>query len=346
MGFRAIVCAWAVLMVLPPSTSMGQQRFNLSPSFSAQAVYDDNLFFSGENPTAELYSRFTPAVGVSLRASRTVTLTGSYSFDAEYFPDHPELDNAFARQRASAGFAHRLSPTASWSFGATWADTNTPRDLVEDLGIDFSRRSAQSYSAQVGFQHRLSPADSWNVGYQAHILDLGDDFDDDAIDAHLVTLGWRHGFTPRTSFAIDAGPRYSDGVVDATVTATLSRQSPRGGLSFSYEHGRRSVPSRIRNVDSNAFRGNARYGINRRFQVTASPGVSLLDGDELETRVYWVAFGASYRIARWLYFFTQYRGSYEERTFFSADGSNPVLEDFFHNIGVVGISVGYPLWRF
>ena len=345
MVSRTVVPALALIAGLAiPLSAQAQSRFTFTPSFTASAVYDDNLFSSVDEPLEETYLRFTPGIHLTYRSTRTLTLNAGYSFEAERFPERPEFDDTFARQRAAAGFTHRLTSRSTWSLSAGYVNSRTRRDLVEDIGADFRPGRAESLNGSLSFNRRLTASDTLTLGYAFQGFAFGED--NETSKSHLPTLGWIHDFTRQTSLTARIGPRYIEGNARADFSTGIRRTTRRGAMSLSYRHGSSPIPTEAKAVNSDILNGNISYLLGRSFDVSVAPGVSRLERDDAVTWVYRIFVSARYGIGSWFGLQAQYQGRYEQGDLSLESGtSTDEQEDFFHNIFLFGITVGYPFGR-
>lgn len=336
-----MVWIFSLAGLFSPGNTHAQGRFTVTPSLTVSAVYDDNIFFTREEPVADWYSRYTPALGLDFRATRDLTLSGSYSFDGEVYPNQPELDRFFMRQRANAGFVYRLSQRSSFNFGVLYAETHTSRDLLEDSGLDLGRRQTERGSINAGMTRRLSGKDTLGVGYRFDGLLWAQE---EATQAHLLNITWSRNLTPRTSFTLAAGPRYAEGLTNANIRASIQWSSTRGGMGLAYFRGRNSIPSSTSpQVDSDSLAAQFSYRVAPSLSVSAAPGVyrnGRIDDPDETVLSYNLNLSARYSFTRWLSFVTTYIGRYQDRFIVGPTDQN---DYFLHNMVVLGMTFGYPI---
>lgn len=299
------------ILAVFPTTGWAQGRFNLFPSIAVNGVYDDNLFYSIDDPTQELYARLTPSLALNYGVTRSLTINSSYSFDAEVFPNNADLNRAFARQRAMAGLQHRINRLTNWSFFANYTNTNTPRDLLPDAGLDFRRRSATAYNGIFTFDRQLARRDTLNVNYTIRRVEytVSDTL------TQILSFGWTHQFSPRTGISLSAGPNFTEGLRSAFVSASFDQRFPRTTVSATFSRRQNPIPSLARLVLTESLVGSVTQRLTRNLQLSIAPGVSRNSRDGLKVYVYRMNFTLTYPVNRMVSLSYSYRGSYQDGTF-------------------------------
>src|SRR5690242_18809729 len=100
---RPLVCA--VCLVATAGVS-ADPTFGVDSSFVAAHIYDSNILAQPTQQESDLSWRISPAIGAKFN-SENFDWTGNYSFDAEKYGMHPELDSWQARRRADMGGHYR-----------------------------------------------------------------------------------------------------------------------------------------------------------------------------------------------------------------------------------------------
>lgn len=369
---RAGGAALAVVLlgaVLVPGLAGAQPGVFVTPSFSIAEVYDDNLFFTPSRREKDLISRFSPGIQAGYQ-SVPLTLLGRYTFDAEIYPDHPELDDAQVRQEAGIEFRSRPNRTLTLSFDGAFLETQTPGQLNVATGILVGRVRAQRLSAKPGVAYefdpltagaaeytltedelsggvtilthvgdlrldrRITPLDTGSVGYTLREFD----FDPGGTTtSHAVTLGWTRQLTPLTSLTLRGGPRFSEGSVDPEVSASIRHRLRLGEVSFTYSRSQTTVIGRAGSVDNEAFIATAVLEPLPSLEVRAAPSLLRTFDADREARVYALDLTAEYKITAWLSLEGAYEFSFQE------GGVNAIRdEEISHNIILLRLTVKQP----
>jgi hypothetical protein len=296
---------------------VAQERFQLATSLSAAEVYDDNLFFSPDAPQSDNIWRLSPRVGFSRRGPR-LTLQAAYGLDAESYRRHRSLDTPLASQQASLEMRWTLSPRLAASTTATYVESQSPGMLNTLVGLQVGRHRGRSFSARQDFtlqlgdrteavlepsfasegveglprtdtqaaalrvERRLAGIDRGRVTYSATRFA----FDGRAVVAHVVTLGWSHEITPRAHFEIEGGPRLTDRVLGAEVTASLRHHFARGEAVLSYMHTQTTVLGASGPVLTNGVSAELSQRLSRSLTIAAGPAFARVQGQGSEFEVY------------------------------------------------------------
>jgi hypothetical protein len=297
--------------------AMAQERFRLVTSLSAAEVYDDNLFFSPAAPESDRIWRLSPRVGFDRRGPR-LTLQAAYGLDAESYRRHRSLDTPLAAQQASFEMRWSLSPRLAASTTAAYVESQSPGMLNTLVGLQVGRHRGRSLSARetltlrlgerteailepslaseaveglprndmqaaaLRVERRLSGLDRGRVTYSARRFA----FDGRAVMAHVVTLGWSHEITPRAHFEIEGGPRVTEGMVGAEVTASLRHHFARGEAVLSYLHTQTTVLGAAGPVMTKGVSAEFSQRLSRSLTLAAGPTFARVEGRGTEFEVY------------------------------------------------------------
>ena len=225
------------------------------PSVQFSEVYDDNVFVSTDNRSADYIMRLTPGIVAGYRSARAL-FTGSYNLDAERYRNNTELESLAARQQVSLDFSTYGSRRFLFSVNGGYIDTTTPSELNQLSGIITGRARTERFSARPSFTYRTSP----NGRLRGEYLTAYDSVEvDDGLSAftqvaqveyrhqittrfalstdyvlryfsfdntpsrpsHVVALGLNYALTPSTSIALRAGPRLFEEVIGPGVPIPL-----------------------------------------------------------------------------------------------------------------------------
>lgn len=316
--------------VLFPGVARGQAGFYVTPSLGVGQVYDDNLFSTSSDRKRDFISRFSPGMEAGYR-SAPLTLLGRYSFDAEVYAEHPELNDPQVRQEAGLEFRYLPTRVLTLGLNGSYLRTLTPSELNVTTGIVAGRVRAQristtpsgtvrfdplttgtvdytfvhddvsggsttdTHTANVGVDRRITAQDTGSLGYNFRQFD----FDGGTTASHAFILGWTRDLTPQTSIALRAGPRFSEGSVDPEVSATIRHRLREGDLSFAYARTQTTAIGLAGSVNTESFTAAARYRPLRFLEVSLTPGF-FRSTRTAELRAYRVSLDASYRITEWL----------------------------------------------
>jgi len=310
-------------------------------TLSLAGVRDDNLFYTAASRESDTITRLTPGFATGSRSDR-LTLGGRWGLDIERFAEHSELDTNRAREAASADLRARLGSPVTFTLHGDYLSTLTPGELNLTTGLSEGRARARRFSAGPAFLVKGSPATDMSFGYTLTKDDLAGGVSGDTrtltaglvhrlsartsttadysysryafagsapIDVQTLTLGWERKLSPTSSFALRAGPRYSEGRFDPE--ATLSLQHGSGKIDTSLVVGR-SLGTVI--GQSGTFvTDSAAVGVTfkpipaLRFGIGPAVYRTRDDAGGPGTRVYSGTLDASWRISDWLSLVGTYR---------------------------------------
>ena len=318
-----------LIVVILADPSMAQQRFEFSASLAAVEVYDDNLFFHTEAPEPDNIWRLSPRLSLGRRSPR-LTLVGRYGLDAESYRRHPSLDTPLAGQDASLEMS--WVPSKRWTATtiASYAEAQSPGALNVLTGLELGRRRGRRLSAReslswrigartkgvleqsstreevaglprtdtqtasLRLERRLGALDVGHIGYSARRFAS----EADAILSHVVTLGWRREITPRAHFELEAGPRLSEHVVGAEVTASLRHRFARGEAGLSYIHTQTTVLGQTGPVMTQGVTATFRTQMLQSLTLAAGPAFARVQGRGSEFEIYRLDVEVAWRLTR------------------------------------------------
>ncbi len=154
------------------SGTRSDRGFFVIPGSSVFGAYDDNIFYQETDQEAVFFTRFIQRIEVGYRGT-PLTLSGSYSFDSEIFPDHVSRQTElFARQHASVAFSSLVTRHATFSLNAEYLNTRRTSEVLEETGLDMGRQRIESYTADVRFTHQFSQRNTWEANYLLSLYDL------------------------------------------------------------------------------------------------------------------------------------------------------------------------------
>jgi hypothetical protein len=175
-------------------------------------ISDDNIYGVSEEPTEDQILRVTPAVGLNY-LSRQFDIRASHQFDSDSYSENSDLDNYTARRDTTVDVEYMATRRLSLGMNASSAATDTPRDLVPEMGIERGRARAERDSAAVRQGYR------WTPGVESNLL---------LEYVEQDVEGFTSGNSKLASFDVEfmVGPRGS-----TTVMLENFRQSFQGGFT-------------------------------------------------------------------------------------------------------------------
>lgn len=368
LGRRAFPLALTILGgVLAPTVAFTQAGFYVTPSASVTEVYDDNLFSTSSQREKDFISRFSPGILAGYQ-STPLTLLGRYTFDAEVYADHPELNDAQVRQEASLDFRYLPIPVLTLGVKAAYLATQTPQEFNVQTGVAAGRAGAKRYTVNPSISYRYDPLTAGTMDYaftrdelaggistETHNVNLGLDrritgqdtgkfgynlrrfaFGDDTTMSHAFTLGWTREFTPLTSITLRGGPRVSDGTVDPEVSASIRHRLRRGELSFTYARSQTTAVGQAGTVNTEILAASATYQLLRFLSIGAAPSFIRSTRASAEVKVYLVNLDVTYQITKWLSLVGSYQFSLQQGSLEGRDEKIP------HNVVLLRLVATYP----
>jgi hypothetical protein len=325
--------ALAVLLAagaLGPRGAEAQAGFYATPTLSVAEIYDDNLFSTPTRRRRDMISRVSPGLEAGYR-SAPLTVLGRYQFDAELYADHPELNDAQARQEGGLELQSRPTPTLRLALSGAFWETQTANELNVATGLIVGRTRAQrlslgtaagwrlgprtevtaeaeaaddelagglstrSYAAGARVERELTARDTGRVRYLFRRFV----FDGDAAStSQAVLVGWRRALTPRTILELDGGPRRSDGSFDPEVSGSLRHRLRAGELALAYARTEGTSIGQAGTLTIESLTGLATWEPRRSLRLRAAPSVVRVEQARREAMVYGLGLEASYQVTR------------------------------------------------
>jgi hypothetical protein len=199
----------------------------LYPTLTVTGEYNDNIFLNNDRRESDFIVGFTPAVRLILESATYRWATG-YSFTAEKYLDHSELDSAFQRQHFFITGLHRIDPRLTLTLSEVFIEDKST-NLVGEEGISVGRRTARSNSLSPGLTWQFAPRTSLTAGF-SYVLQRFDDTDAIDSDVYRLSVDVNHDFTSRLTGSIGYEVRYID--VDGQLGMTT--HTPRLGVSYRF----------------------------------------------------------------------------------------------------------------
>lgn len=382
VGWRGGLLGLVLLgMICVPTVALAQAGFYVTPSFSFGEVYDDNIFSTASQPESDFISRFTPAIQAGYQ-SAPLTLLGRYSFDAEIYAKHPDLNAAQVRQQASIELKYLPTRPLTLSVNGRYFETQTPSELNVLTGLQVGRSRASSFSLapsvayqfdplttgtggytfstdeldggvstdthamNLGLDRRITPQDTGNLGYTfRHFIfgGSGTTADNDTLTSHVLTLGWTREITPLISVTLRAGPRFSQGSVVPEAYASIRYKLKSGELLFTYAKSQTTTIGEAQLLDTDSFSASVSYQFSRFLQLSAAPSFYRNSSEGSDVKVYGLSLGATYIITEWLSLVGSYQFSLQQGSFTSTTGTpGSPDQEISHNIVVLRLVATYP----
>jgi hypothetical protein len=298
----------AALAVLSVATSGHAGGFTVIPSLSVGAMYDDNLFFN----SARIYGaglRAAPSLSVEYQPTAQFSLFARGGLDSEYFGD-PEVDSGAARRNASVNASYRFGPRTTASAAADYAFSAYASELLPAVGIEYGRRTAESFGGRLELAQRISRQITLRAGYGVQSYQL--ERSGRGVRSQLTPdVNVAFQLAPRTTLNLQAGPRFFAGAVSGFGSATLERIVPRGRVSLAYARGRSLAFDRTMLVES--YTARVSFKLSPALSVTASPSLFRQWEHAAEHRTWHLQEVASYRANSWMSLFVGHAYVLEDR---------------------------------
>jgi hypothetical protein len=199
----------------------------LYPTLTVTGEYDDNIFLDNSRRESDFILGVTPGVRLILERA-TYRWAAGYSFTAEKYADHPELDDAFQEQHFFLDGLHRVNPRLTLTLTDVFIESNNT-NVVGPEGIAIGRRRSRSNSLAPGLTWQFAPRTSLTAGF-SYVLQRFADVE--AIDSDTYRLGAdvNHDFTPRLTGSVGYEARYID--VEGQLGTTT--HTPRLGVIYRF----------------------------------------------------------------------------------------------------------------
>jgi hypothetical protein len=361
---RSLVAATSLWVVLAtPVSALGQAGWYVIPAVGVIEEFDDNVFGTRSDRSADLITRFTPRVTGGYR-SKPLTLLVTTGLDGELFAEHAELTRVPSRKHASVEFQYVDQPT-TFGVTASFVETRTPSELQPQTGIELERQDTTQWQVSPSVVHRFSQTLSGDASYAyvqtefgavtstAHQATLGLSSQITRVDtgaahytfraldsglapttmSHAVTVGWTRRFSPTTTGSIDAGPRLSDGTIEPEIHAALSHRFKIGRASLTYARTETTTLGQAGTAETNTLLAALSLTPARSLQLNVGAGVSDTTSNAGDTIVYRTNASATYRLTRWLSATLAYRFTLQDER----------AGNIYHNIVSIGLDASYPI---
>lgn len=323
----------AALAWLVP-TIVAAQSTSLTPSFSVSETYDDNLFVSASHRQGSFVQGFGPRVQLD-RLDKTFSLVGRYALDAEYLTGVPTEGIVIARQLGALDCRYQPMKHLTLKADAAYLETRSSVEFSPATALDRGRVPARRFSVGPTVGYAFDRRTHGDLGYtfsrdsllglttDAHLanaavahqftrLDTGSAtvlvreyvFSGAALSpSEVALLGWTRKLAPRTSVAVQAGPRFRQ--VDpegVEVAASLHQGIGRTELEASYTRAETATSGLPGSFETDAAMLSATVHTTRwkPSALQANAGFARTHGTELQADVLHTRLSALTQVHPWL----------------------------------------------
>lgn len=320
------VCA----AVLLPAAAAADSSLYVTPSFSIGRVHDDNLFSTPTGTQADSLWRFSPALEAGYE-SESLTAAGYYTFDAERYAHHSELDSNEARRSSAVNLHYQATPRFSLAFEGDYTSTNSlaefaPGTIVEpgreharvlsltpSLKYQFDELTAGSATytssrqelfgspdtdidtAALGLEHSVSRRDTLAVDFAVSHYDFGPG---DAVESRVLTAGWIRALTAQTSVSFAAGPRDTGGSKSTDISAGLQQALESGRFTLNYIRTQTAVVGQAGTVDGRSITAMLDLTFDVDYEAQISPSYTSDTRQSLRADVTRLDLNLSYKLGK------------------------------------------------
>ena len=197
------------------------------PTLTLGAEYNDNIFLNNASKESDFVMAATPGIRLLLN-SPTYSWSAGYSFTAEKYLDHTNLDNVFQRQVFFVNGTHRLNPQLTLTLSEVFVESNDS-NVVTAEGIAVGRRKARSNTFNPGLLWQFTPLTALRVN-ASYVLSRYDGVDAVNSDIYRAAADVEHAFTQRLTGI--AG--YELAYIDVDGQVGLTTHTPRIGATYRF----------------------------------------------------------------------------------------------------------------
>lgn len=163
-GIKSAFFSIIITSIVTPSLSTAQSTTYFTPAISIGGVYDDNVFFAADQEQSDYMARLTPELAAGYESER-LTFEGLYNFDAEYYAENSQLNDAMIRQHAEADLEYEFSRLLGLSLASRFDATETPGELLLQTATDGGRNNAHRFSIGPALDYQFTPLVGLALGY-------------------------------------------------------------------------------------------------------------------------------------------------------------------------------------
>lgn len=326
------------------------QEFRFAPALTLAKVYDDGLSPRSAGPAEALVLRLSPQLSSDYASARLFLLARA-GFDADIFEARSERIAPSARMgelQVRALATQRLTLSA----GATYRETNIPRDLYAQTGFDPGLFEVKSFDVSTSAAYRLTPLANASVAYAFTRTAQGGLLTDNqslvpaleeeigprdkarlevlarrlsfhgqfAQEAVVPMLGWAHELTRSLSVALRGGPRFAGWTPDGVeASASLRAEASAVRASLTYSATQMAVAGLVGAVNTQSVSVAVTCKLSDRLALSTAPSAFASTGAPLEAKSFQLEAGAAYRVSGWLALVTTYRYSAQQVSRLSSD---------------------------
>jgi hypothetical protein len=139
--------------------------FFIEPTIAAFTLRDENLFFQpGDDTVGDWIARVSPALQAGYRGERGVGVAW-YTFDAERYQDHPELNRGRVRDSGGVDVTATATERLTIAVSAGHAYTTTPYELASTTVFTIGRVRAERLAVNPSAIYAHTPRTSTRVEY-------------------------------------------------------------------------------------------------------------------------------------------------------------------------------------
>lgn len=315
--------------VLVSTEASGAMQFSLVPSVALSTIHDDNVLLQ-QDAQSDIVTRASPSILVAGKSRRT-SLVGSYSFDAEHYRRHTELDSG--QSQYTGDFKLTFDATRRLQLGThvlremtqTAGELNPGTGLqpgrIEgrrtsftpyaryQLGPDWRLRAGftqtrdelagspnvRTRNTSVSATRALSKDDSIGIDYHHFGYRFGSTQDE---NANLVMLQWRHAFSDRLNMNLAVGPRRSSAAgTRVNATGSLRYRLARGVIHAEVSRQQNTLLGQVGTVTVKSVSMGMGYMLTRGLGISIDGGYSDMNSDTFSARSDEASVQAWYRLS-------------------------------------------------
>jgi hypothetical protein len=341
----------------------------LSPSIAIGGVYDDNVFLSSADRQSDEILRISPAIEAGY-GSESLNIAGFYTFDAERYQHHPELNGNAVRRNAALNLDYLFTPRLTFSLDSNYTSTETPSELDPALSLGLGRVHAtyitvapslgyafseltygrigythdvetlasapQTYSdtGTLGLEHRFTALDSGDFNFADTRYNFGPN---DVVDSAVATAGWTHFLTSTSSFSLAAGPRRTGGVNSLDYSAGINYILDSGTFSVIYARSQTALIGEFVPADSRSLVAKLDYNYSDFLEFYLAPSLSSDTVAAARATLYRMDASFNYRLTRVVSLVGSYEYSLQRGLLTGVDSK------ILHNVVYIGLLFARPV---
>jgi hypothetical protein len=327
-----------------PGIQVGYQSTPLT--LSGGYTFDSEVFVvHPELTTAQARQRASLDVRYLPISSLTLSLTNTYIETQTSGDINVQTGIQEGRVRTEQlaflpSIAYRFDPLTTATGGYGFTKTEQAGGTTNDAHI-----------VNWALDRRITSLDTGSLGYIFRSFRFdGDSFTDgdsfaggETTTSHAFTFGWTRQITPLTEISLRAGPRFSEGSVNAEALASLRHRLEHGELSFTYSSSQDSVAGEAGAVNTHSFSASLTYRFLQFLEVGAAPAFYRNTRGNAEAKVYQLNLNATYQINQWLSLKSSYLFSFQQGLLDSTPAiAQPGNGNILHNIALLSLVITYP----